>query len=244
MIRIIRAEQLKVRHTFAKALPVAAPVVTLLLVLVLTGGMENAFPAGAWNWWYTFLLPGMLSVLCYLNISGERKSGYFSLRALPIDGRRLLVGKIAFLSGELLLANLIIFAGASMGGALLGTTIPISGGVAAAVLLSVSYLWEIPLYLFLSARFGMLASVLSFMVLSIGGVVTVADKSLWWLCPSSVPVRLMCPTLGLLPNGLPVPAGSELLNANVIFPGTLISLLWLAGMTFLVTAWFVRWEAK
>ncbi len=244
MKNIIQAEQLKVRHTFSKTLPVVAPVITLLLVFVLTGGMENAFPAGAWNWWYSMLLPGMLSVLCYLNIAKERKSKYYNLKVLPMDCKKLLLGKIAYLSKGLLLSNLIIFIGSLIGGAIFGTTISIHNGVIGAVLLSISYLWEIPLYLFLSARFGMFASVFSCMVLSIGGVATVADKSSWWLCPSSVPIRLMCPTLGLLPNGLPVPSGSELLNNNVILPGILISVLWFAGMTFLFTTWFERREAK
>ena len=244
MKNIIQAERLKVQHTFSNTFPVVAPVVTLLLVFVLTAGMKNAFPAGAWNWWYVFLLPGMLSILCYLNISKEKKSKYYNLKALPIEGKKLLLGKIAYLSKELLLSNLIIFIGASIGGAIFGTTISIYSGVIGVVLLTISYLWEIPLYLFLSAKFGMFAGVFSCMVLSIGGVATVADKSSWWLCPSSVPVRLMCPTLGLLPNGLPVPSGSELLNSNVILPGILISVLWFVAITFLFTAWFEKKEAE
>ena len=244
MRNIIQAEQLKFQHTFSQTLPVIAPAITLLLVFVLTGGMENAFPAGAWNWWYSFLLPGMLSVLCYLNIAKERKCKYYNLTALPIDKRRLLLGKIACLSKGLLLSNLIIFIGAASGGAILGTSISIGGGVAGAVLLTVSYLWEIPLYLFLSARFGMSASVFFCMALSVCGVATVADRSFWWLCPSSVPVRLMCPTLGILPNGLPVPGGSELLNSNVILPGVFISALWFVGMTLLFIIWFERKEVK
>lgn len=244
MKNIIKAEQIKFQHTFSKTLPVIAPALTLLLVFVLTGGMENAFPAGAWNWWYSMLLPGMLSILCYLNISKEKKCKYYNLKALPVDEKNLLLGKIIYLSKGLFLSNLIIFIGASIGGAIFGTTISIRAGVIGAVLLSVSYLWEIPLYLFLSAKFGMFASVFSCMVLSIGGVATVADRSSWWLCPSSIPIRLMCPTLGLLPNGLPVPNGSELLNINVILPGILISALWFVGMTLLFTTWFVRREAK
>lgn len=243
MKNIIKAEQIKFQHTFSKTLPVIAPALTLLLVFLLTGGMENAFPAGAWNWWYFMLLPGMLSILCCLNISKEKKCKYYNLKALPVDEKRLLLGKIIYLSKGLFLSNLIIFTGASIGGAIFGTAISIPAGVIGAVLLSVSYLWEIPLYLFLSAEFGMFVGVFSCMVLSIGGVAA-ADRSSWWLCPSAIPIRLMCPTLGLLPNGLPVPNGSELLNINVILPGILISALWFAGMIFLFTTWFVRREAK
>lgn len=72
MKSIIKAEHLKYQHTFGRILPVIAPMVTLLLVLALTGGLENAFPAGAWNWWYATLLPGMLAIMCYLSIAKEK----------------------------------------------------------------------------------------------------------------------------------------------------------------------------
>lgn len=244
MRSIIKAERIKFRHTFSGALPVAAPVITLLLAFVLTGGMRDAFPAGAWNWWYSLLLPGMLSVSCYLNIAKERKCKYYNLKVLPIDEKKLLLGKIANISFGLLLSNLVIFAGASIGGEILGTTISVSGGAAGVVLLSVCYLWEIPLYLFLSVRSGMFASVFCCIILSASGVAVVADGSFWWTLPSSVPVRLMCPVLGLLPNGLPVPGGSTLQDPGVIVPGVIISLFWFAGMTLLFVSWFVRREAE
>ncbi len=244
MKNIVKAEKLKFRHSFGRTLPVAAPVITLLLVFVLTGGVENAFAAGAWNWWYSMLLPGMLSVCCYLNISKEKKCRYYNLKALSVSEEKLLIGKIIYLSWELLLSNLIVFIGAFIGGQLFGTAISGRSGVLGAILLSISFLWEIPLYLFLSARFGMFASVFSCMVLSIGSVAIVADKSFWWLCPPAIPARLMCPTLGLLPNGLPVPEGSELLNTNVILPGIVISLLWFLGMSLFFITWFGRREAQ
>lgn len=244
MRNMIKAERLKTRRTFGKVCPVAAPSLTLALVLLLTGGMAGAFPAGAWNWWYSMLLPGMLSVMCYLNMAREKKCRYYNLKALSVPEKKLLAGKTAYLSLGLFLSNAIIFMGASVGGSIFGTTISIPGGLAAAVLLSVSFLWEIPLYLFLSARFGMFASIFSCMLLSVGGVATVADSGAWWVLPSSVPVRLMCPVLGLLPNGLPVPGESDLRDTGVIFPGVVLSLAWFVGLTFLFIRWFEKKEAK
>lgn len=244
MENIIKAEHLKIRRTFSIALPIVAPILTLALVFALTGGMDHAFPAGAWNWWYSMLLPGMLSVLCYLNIAKERKCKYYNLKALSVSVKKLLLGKIAYLSIELALSNAIIFLGAYIGGFFFGTTISVSRGIVGAVLLTVSFLWEIPLYLFLSTRFGMFASVFSCMVLSIGGVATVADSTSWWLFPASIPVRLMCPVLRLLPNGLPVPIESELLNTSVILPGIMLSLVWFIGMTFFFIFWFDKKEVR
>lgn len=244
MSSIIKAEHLKFKHSFTKYLPVIAPMITLLLVLALTGGLENAFPAGAWNWWYVTLLPGTLAVMCYLSIAKDRKNHYYNLKSLPVSGQKLMIGKMIYLALGLLAANVIVFLGATIGGTIFGTTIPIEGAAVATILLTISYLWEIPVYLFLSAKFGMFVDIFLCMVISISGVVTVADKSSWWLCPSSIPVRLMCPTLGLLPNGLPIPAESELWNTGVILPGAILSLVWFIVCAVILNLWFKKMEVK
>lgn len=240
---ILRAERLKFKRTFGKFLSVIAPGVTLLLAFVLTGG-TGSFAAGAWNWWYAALLPGALAVMCYLSAAKDRKNHYSSLKCLPISSWKLLLGKMVCLAGGLLTANVLLFAGTAVGGAFLGTTISMENGAAAAVLLTLGYLWEIPLCLFLSMRFGMFADIFVGMVISIGGLAAVADKSTWWLCPTAIPPRLMCPVLNLLPNGLPVPAGSPLRSPHVIFPGVLLSLGWLAVCSLLFVLWFDKAEVK
>ncbi len=244
MSNIIKAEHLKFKRTFGKFLPVIAPIVTLLLVLALTGGLEDAFPAGAWNWWYATLLPGTLAVMCYLSIAKDRKNRYYNLKSLFVAERKLIFGKMAYPALGLFAANVIVFVGAAIGGAIFGTTISVGGAAIATTVLTISYLWEIPVYLFLSARFGMFADIFFCMVISIGGVATVADKVSWWLCPSSIPVRLMCPILGLLPNGLSIPAGSELWSTSVILPGILLSLAWFAVCALLFVIWFEKMEVK
>ena len=244
MNNVIKAEHLKWRHTFGRMLPVVAPVVTMVLVLVLTGGIANAFPAGAWNWWYAALLPGMLAVMCYLNISKEKRNRYYHLTMLPVEKKRLMTGKIIYLALGMLLANVIVFAGSAAGGEILGTTISVRGAAAGIFLLTVTYLWEIPLYLFLSVRFGMFADVFLCVVITAGGVAALPDTSFWWVVPSSIPVRLMCPVMGLLPNGLGVPAGSELLDTDVILPGVLLSLAWFVIILVLFLRWFDQREVK
>lgn len=244
MKHILYAEYIKHQHTLGKTIPIIAPVITLLLVLILTGGMDNAFPAGAWNWWYATLLPGMLAVMAYLNIALEKKNRYYYLIILSVSKKKLMLGKIIYLSLALFLANVILFIGAAIGGVFWGTTISIDGAAFGMLLLTVSYLWEIPFYLFLSARFGMFADIFLCMAISIGGVVTVSDTNFWWTCPSAIPIRLMCPTLGLLPNGLSVPIDSILQNTNVILPGILLSLVWFVIAAFLFLNWFNRMEVK
>ena len=70
MILNIRAERLKMKHTFGSILPQTAALLTLVLTLGLAYGNEY-YSANAWNWWYVMLLPGMLCVLCCLGIKRE-----------------------------------------------------------------------------------------------------------------------------------------------------------------------------
>lgn len=237
----VKAESIKLRHTFGKILPVAAPLFTILLAFSLTGGGQGkALPIGAWNWWYTLLLPGMLAVLCYLGIRKDKKIGDYHIWMQPEPVGKCLAGKITYYVLALVTANFLLFGGVLLCGKLFGSTIGGWEGFCGFLLLSIASLWEIPLYMLLSSRFGMFATVFSCVVLSLGGVGSVADTNLWWLCPSAVPSRLMCPVLGILPNGLPVPADSSLWNRNVILPGILISMSWFILLTELVRCQFEK----
>lgn len=238
MLNIVKAERLKMRHTFGKFLSVVFPVFTLLLVFWLMGG-DSLFFAGAWNFWYTLLLPAMLAVLCYLGIKKDERINYYNMLVTPVALEKCFVGKMIYYSVGLFLANFIIFVGTSVANALNGYTTTLVSGLCAAVLLSFLYLWEIPFYMMLSYRFGMFADIFLCFLLSTGGTV-IANSRLWWLCPSAVPARLMCPVLGILPNGLLVPDKSYLAATDVILPGILLSLLWFVLMAYLAVHFFKR----
>jgi ABC-2 type transport system permease protein len=240
MINVIKAEHLKLKHTLGALLPVIAPFTVMLLALLLTGGIEKAFPTGAWNWWYTMFLPGMLAIISYLCIKKDKKTRYYHILLLPLSLEKSWKGKVGYCILGLIFSNFIIFLGTQVGGAVFGTNISLWSGIAAALLLSISYLWEIPLFLFLSARFGMFASIFASMALSIIGTVTLPDSNYWWVYPPSIPIRLMCPVLGILPNGIPMSIDSQLYNTNVIVPGICLSLIWFFVISLYTTIWFKK----
>lgn len=239
MITIMKAEHLKLAHTFAGKVPFIASVLTLFLALFLTLGIYAAFPAGAWNWWYTIMLHGMLSVFCYLNIRKDKKIHYYHSLSLPMVPEKYWIGKIMSCIPTLFFSNLVIFAGTFAGGMIVGTTVPFVNGLEAAALLSVTCLWEIPFFLFLSARFGMIGAVFTGSAMPLAAV-WIADTFIWWICPMAVPERLMCPVLGILPNGLLAEPGSLLKEPDVILPGVLLSLFWFVFCTFITAVWFRR----
>ena len=123
MTNIIRAEFLKSKRTMSSKLILAFPIIALVMAFVLTLGMTNAYAESAWNWWYTLLLPGMIAIVSYLSVMREKKNGYYNIKTLPKEKRNLMFGKIIYLGILVLVSNAVLFAGASLGGTFLTTSV-------------------------------------------------------------------------------------------------------------------------
>ncbi|WP_027207581.1 lantibiotic immunity ABC transporter MutE/EpiE family permease subunit [Butyrivibrio fibrisolvens] len=243
MTNIIKAEFLKSKRTMSSKLIFVFPIITLVMAFVLTTGMTNAYAESVWNWWYVLLLPGMIAIVSYLSIMREKKNGYYNIKTLPIEKRNLMLGKIAYLGILVLVSNAVLFAGATMGGAFLTTSVPVVGAAITVLVLSIVHLWQIPLFLFLSEKFGMVVELIACLFITVLGTI-VAPSGKWFLFLSAVPMRIVTPLLHVLPNGLRAQAGDPLLNASVIFPGILIALVWFVVLTYLYLNWFEKREVK
>ncbi|MDY3250458.1 MAG: lantibiotic immunity ABC transporter MutE/EpiE family permease subunit [Candidatus Choladocola sp.] len=243
MINIVRAEYLKTRKSMGRRLIWAFPMIVFALAFVLTSGMTNVYAESVWNWWYTLLLPGMLAITCYLSIMREKKTGYYHLLTLSVSKRKLMMGKIIYMGCVLLASDMIIFAGASLGGLLLTTCVPFGGAAIAVLVLTISHLWEIPLLLFLSERFGMIVELLVCLFLTVGGII-LAPTGKWYFIVSAIPMRILCPFLHILPNGIRAEAGNPLLDMGVVLPGICLSIIWFIVAAFLFLNWFDKREGK
>lgn len=243
MLNIVRAEHLKTRKSMGRALTWGFPMIVFVLAFVLTLGMTNAYAESVWNWWYTLLLPGMLAITCYLSIMREKRTGYYHLITLPTGKRRLMMGKILYMGCVALASNILIFAGASLGGFLLATCVPLRGAAIGVVALTVSQLWEIPLFLFLSERFGMIVELLVCLFLTVGGTI-LASTGKWYFFASAIPMRILSPLLHILPNGLRAEEGNPLLDAGVVLPGICLSIIWFILATILFLYWFDKREGR
>lgn len=243
MLSIVRAEYLKTRKSMGRALTWAFPMSVFVLAFILTLGMTNAYAESVWNWWYTLLLPGMLAITCYLSIMREKKTRYYHLMTLSISKRKLMMGKIIYMGCVILVSNVIIFVGASLGGFLLTTCVPLGGAAIAILVLTISQLWEIPLLLFLSERFGMIVELLVCLFLTVGGII-IAPTEKWYIFASAIPMRILCPLLHVLPNGIRAEEGNPLLGMEVVPQGICLSILWFIFATILFLNWFDKREGK
>ena len=218
-------------------------MIVFVLAFVLTLGMTNAYAESVWNWWYTLLLPGMLAITCYLSIMREKKTRYYNFMTLSTGKRKLMMGKIIYMGCVILVSDMIIFAGAALGGFLLTTCVPIGGAAIAIVVLTISQLWEIPFLLFLSERFGMIVELLLCLFLTVGGII-IAPTGKWYFLVSAIPMRILCPLLHILPNGIRAEEGNPLLDMGVVLPGICLSIIWFILATILFLNWFDKREGK
>lgn len=238
---IIRSEYLKHKRTFSVKLTWIMPVTTLLLSFVLMGG--RLFQFGAYNWWYTLLLPGSLSVFCAAVIQRDEKMKYRGVLPFPVDLSRIWLGKV--ITGLLFLLSscIVFFLGVTIGGYLAGQDIALFSSVCGILVLFITFSWQVPFCMFLTTKIGMFGAILINMFASFGfSILSVKDGL--WLVPYALPARLMCPILKLHPNGIPLEAENVLLNTSVIVPGIAIAVSACILLTLLTALRFRRQEAK
>ena len=243
MTGIIKAEYMKIKRTMSLKLIVIFPIIVFAMAYIFTMGMTNAYAESVWNWWYTLLLPGMLAIFCNLSITREKKIKYYNQMTLSTGRRKLMLGKIFFIGCIIFASNCIVLCGAICGGRVLTTSVPVIGAIVTVPILTLVSLWEIPLFLFLSERFGMIVELIVCLFITIGGII-IAPTSKWIYVVSSIPMRVVCPLLHVLPNGVRCAAGDPLLDKSVILQGIAVSLIWFVIGTVLFLNWFEKREVK
>lgn len=243
MSNYLKAENLKCKGTFAKRLVIIAPVLMLLLALI----SGRYFVENGYNWWYTFILPGFITLLSALvNQYEEKKLRYRAVFALPVDLKKTWISKVALIVTYVAVASLFHLAGILLGMTTYNTASGIAAYqvIAASAILIVTALWQIPLCLFLSKKFGLMAAIF----LNLGGGIALeilaTAKSYWWVCPYSWASRLMCPVLGVLPQGVMAKPGDPMLNSGVVPVGILLSIAFFALLLFITAQWFPKQEVK
>ncbi|MBW9158706.1 lantibiotic immunity ABC transporter MutE/EpiE family permease subunit [Clostridium tagluense] len=241
MLKYLQAENLKCKRTFIKKLIFMAPMLTLLF-----GFMSgNWFQANSFNWWYMMLLPGYISIMAAMtNEREEKKLRYRAVFGLPISLKKVWISKVLVNGIYMTLSCMVLLAGILLGGHLISNILPFSRALVAAILIAVTFLWQIPLCMFLAKKLGMLGAILinvgsTFML----GALT-AITSMWWICPYSWTSRIMCPILGYLPNGLMAESGSPMLNPIVIPIGIILSLILFALLLIITANWFEKQEVN
>ncbi|KOR26774.1 lantibiotic immunity ABC transporter MutE/EpiE family permease subunit [Clostridium sp. L74] len=241
MLNYIKAEKLKCKRTFGKKNTYIAPITVLLLAFL----SPLFYQACAFNWWYLLILPGFIALSCYfVHQKEEKKLNYRAVFSLPIDLKKVWIAKNLMISINLFISCMVLSIGIILVGIFITGTknIPFIKAFVASFIIALTSLWQVPLCLFLSKKLGAFGVILVNVGAGLISSISMVSKSLWWLCPYTWTTRLMCPILGILPNGLFAKPGDPLLNPNVIPIGIVISILLFLLLMLITTNWFKHQE--
>ena len=242
MLNYLKAENLKCSRTFAKKLVVIAP-----LFMVLLAGISGMYLVqNGYNWWYVIILPGFITLTTALVNQIEEKIRYQPVFAMSVSLQKIWISKVLLIAVYISIACLLHLAGMILGKFIINPTSAISiiQMAGATLILIVVSLWQIPFCLFLSKRFGLMAAVLINVGIGIVLDIFAATEDFWWACPYSLATRLMCPVLGILPNGTLASHGDAMLNPGVIPVGITLSIAMFLLLLAVTAKWFRKQEVK
>lgn len=247
MLQYFLSENLKTKNTFSNKLVWIMPMLTIILSLFLTA---DYFQVDSYNWWYTMMLPGFISLYGAMlgRLDGSMKNR--ALLPLPIDLKKVWLAKVLVGIKNLSIACFIIFLCTQFTPFIspehaIGK-FTIFNCLFATVLLIITFMWQLPLCMVMGKKIGLFATTFISLVINIISTI-LAVKGFWWANPFSYPARLMCPVLKILPNGLLAEAASvtftpEVMNVWVIPFGVIVSSVLLLITTYLTINWFERQE--
>lgn len=238
---LLRAEFIKGKRSFGRKCIIAFPLIVAALAIFLMGGRYTQI--GALNWWYTILMPTVIALVCATLISPEKKHQFAGVFAQPTPKAKVWRTKVLAGCLYLLAANVVLFGLTTLSGLVFGSQYPPYLGATAALVLTATCAWQIPLGMFLACRFNTAAALIGIVVTDfVCSGQPLAGDDLWFV-PFSIPARLMAPLLGVNPNGVALQAGDALLDPSVIAPGLAITTVLFVVASAATSAWFSRREA-
>ncbi|MCI8561059.1 MAG: lantibiotic immunity ABC transporter MutE/EpiE family permease subunit [Dorea sp.] len=243
MLRLFKAEVIKNSHTAAAKTVVFMPVLVVLLSVFLA---REYFLVDVLNWWYIALLPGVLAVIGSGVCRKEKKTENRNILTLPVDVKKVWDAKV------LCTVRLLVFSGIVMTGlAMLMRNIVKYGMhveyvldidnktlITAMVILTITFLWQIPFCMLLDQLVGTLFMIVIHMLLYVVSASILSLEPYFMIFPGAIPARLMCVVLKVLPNGLLAKEGMatfalELLDERMMGAGILSALFWFILLWFL-----------
>lgn len=229
-MKYLKSEHMKFKQTIANRLLWIAPLFTALFSWI-AGGFTG-FQCMTFYWWYSFLLPGTIAIICFLSHQKEMRAGkYFSVFSLPIDLARFEAAKSVIIAEKLMAAAVFLTAFVSISHvispqmAVYSLWQSLSGSIA----VMLASLWQIPLCLFLSRKAGMMLPIVLNAALGIFSQTMLESSSLRWWFPYCWSAKTAEILLGIKTNGT--------FADDVSFSYMVFLILALSMLLYLVLTW-------
>lgn len=239
MKNLVKSEWLKGKRSFQKKLIIIAPLVNILIAYFLMRGkyLQNF----ACNNWYILLLPATLTIISTGIIAKDKKRNFHGLFNVIESKEKLWISKVVLGVIYFGIMSIVFFLFCILIGILGGQTLDIRSNFFASLVLFLTFAWQIPLWMFWGNKLNSGVVFIISLICNFGFSIFIALKWYWWI-PFSIPARLMCATIKVLPNGLSVEEGSKFLNRNVIGSGVLITVILFIIVTYVTAKLFENQE--
>lgn len=198
----LKAEHLKFKRTISNKLLLIAPLLTAVFAWIV-GGFYG-FQYMTFYWWYAFLLPGTIAILCSLAHQKEERAGkYYSVLSAPINLKQFEYAKALILIEKLIVAALFLAVFAAVSNLISPALAVYSVGrnFAGSIALIFASIWQIPVCLLLARKTGFLIPIVANTLLGILMPILFGNTAIAWVCPYCWAAKTAELLMGIESNG-------------------------------------------
>lgn len=155
-------------------------------------------------WWYAFLLPGTIAILCSLSHRKEENAGkYYPVFSMPVNLSKFETAKGMILIEKLLIAAVFLAMLVSVSNIISPATVVYSvlQSMAGSIGIILSSVWQIPLCLCLTRKTGLFLPIILNTILGIFLPIILGNTAAWWFVPYCYAATLEEPLMGIDING-------------------------------------------
>lgn len=227
----LKSEHLKFKRTISNKLLFIIPFVTAIFAWIIGGFL--GFQYMTFYWWYAFLLPGLIAILCALSHRKEENAGkYYSVFSMPMNLSKFEAAKGIVLIEKLLIAAIFLALIISISNFISPATAvySITQSVIGSVCIILASIWQIPLCLFLARKAGLFLPIVLNTVLGIFAPIVMGNTAAWWIVPYCYAAKLAEPLMGIELNGTFV--GNSGFSTSVLI-SIALSMLLFGALTYI-----------
>ena len=198
----LKSEHLKFKRTISNKLIFIVPLITAIFAWLMGGYMGYQYMT--LYWWYAFLLPGAIAILCSLSHRKEESAGkYYSVFSMPLNLSKFEMAKGIILIEKLLVAGIFLALLISSSNIISPETAVYSvpQSIAGCIAIALASVWQIPLCLYLARKTGLFVPIILNTVPGILLPVSLGNTAVWWLMPYCWAAKLAEPLMGIDLNG-------------------------------------------
>ena len=198
----LKSEHLKFKRTISNKLLFIIPLMTAIFAWIVGGFI--GFQYTALYWWYAFLLPGAVAILCSLSHRKEENAGkYYSVFSMPVNLSKFEIAKGIVLIEKLVVAAVFLAIIISISNIISPATAVYSvlQSIAGSIGIILASVWQISLCLYLARKTGLFLPIVLNTVLGIFMPIALGNTVVWWLVPYCYAAKLAEPLMGIELNG-------------------------------------------